>query len=135
MMPVEIEEMGLSAGINAILTRYSFLDLDFSYEEHFDEDSLSTNLKILLFRIIQEGINNIVKHAEASEVHIQLKEDNKILLLNISDNGKGFDAMNIQYKSLGLKALKSTVRSIDGNLEIDSKPGEGTSLKFKIPLL
>ena len=92
------------------------------------------NLEIMLFRTIQEAINNVVKHAEATEVILSLKEESKVISLDISDNGKGFDIDEVKNQSLGLKALKSTVGSVNGVLEIDSAPGKGTLLKIRIPV-
>lgn len=135
MMPVEIEETGLSAGIETILNRYSSSKLNFHFEEQYDLESLPANLKISLFIIIQEAINNIVKHSEASEVIIQLKEKKKIIFMNIIDNGKGFDTVHVKQNRLGLNAIKTTANSVDGNLEIESTPGKGTVLKVSVPII
>lgn len=134
LMPIEIEEQGLSFAIETILERYSSLKLKFKYEKNYDLESLSSNLKIIIFRMIQEVVNNIIKHAEASEANIQLNEKNKMLFLQISDNGKGFDAEHIQSKSLGLRSLKSMVNLVDGMIKINSSPGKGTTLKITLPI-
>ena len=76
----------------------------------------------------------MVKHAEASEVSVQLIEKDKILHLNIYDNGKGFIQDEVRNKSLGLKALKSTLAAVDGILDIDSVPDKGTKVQIRIPV-
>lgn len=82
---------------------------------------------IILYRILQEAINNIVKHAEATEITFETRNENNSLTIELSDNGKGFDPEQITH-GLGLRNLVSRAKMIDANLSIKSKRGSGTSV-------
>ncbi len=91
-------------------------------------------VSIMLFRILQELINNILKHAEAKNILIQLIQDNKEVTLIVEDDGKGFDlATARQKKSVGLTSIESRVKFLQGSLDIDSVLGEGTTVTAHIP--
>ena len=86
-----------------------------------------------LFRIVQECLTNIMKHAEASEVRIDLQFDSKKIQLNVSDNGKGLPE-NLKSQGFGIRGMQERVESMHGNLDIQSSPGNGTKLQVTIPL-
>ena len=132
--PFEIEEKGLTAGIETILERHSQSNLTFNFINDLKSNRLPTNLEIILFRTTQEIINNIVKHAKASTADITLTEKDKELMLDISDNGVGFDPSLVGKKHLGLKALSSSIDSVNGHLHIDSQLGKGTKIEVRIPV-
>ncbi len=85
-----------------------------------------------LFRIIQECLTNVMKHAEASSVRVELKQDSKKLELNVSDNGKGLVNGN-NSGGFGIRGMQERVESMHGTVEIESQPGQGTSLQVIIP--
>ncbi|HEV2354632.1 MAG TPA: sensor histidine kinase, partial [Puia sp.] len=88
-----------------------------------------------LFRIFQETLTNIARHAEASVVSARLFPDNGQLVLAIADNGKGFDPGTAKKKkTLGLLGMKERTLMMNGSYEIRSRPGEGTTLRFSVPL-
>lgn len=95
-------------------------------------DKLSSNIKINLYRIIQEAINNINKYAAAGKVSIAFKKEDKNISLQIFDNGKGFDPEKAG-KGMGLKNMKSRVKSLGGNFQLNSDR-EGTKIEIKIPI-
>ena len=94
---------------------------------------LNADYDIFLFRMVQEGLNNIIKHAEATKIIVRLYCQKESLEIEIEDNGKGFDKNNIS-DSNGLKNIMSRARHLKGNATIQSEIGEGTILKIKIPL-
>jgi hypothetical protein len=94
---------------------------------------IKNNIEIQVFRIVQELLTNIIKHAEASEVTIQFSEDENMLNVMVEDNGKGFDVNNIVF-GMGLKNIEKRLEKIDGNIVIDSTPGNGTTIILNIPL-
>lgn len=95
---------------------------------------LESQKELLLFRIVQEALNNIVKHANASIILIELFFDESRLLLQISDNGKGF-LNNLNAKSgTGIANMKRRSNLLDGNFCIESHMGKGTEIKINIPL-
>lgn len=95
---------------------------------------VESNIKIELYRIIQESVTNIIKHANATNAEIQIIEDDGYLNITIEDDGKGFNT-NAMKHGLGLRNLKSRVDVLKGKFEIDSSPGSGTFLYFNIPLI
>ena len=97
------------------------------------EDRMDANLKLTLYRILQEQLNNIVKHAEASTVSIELFQENSLIKLVVTDNGKGFD-INAIKKGLGLENIKNRAELQNGIAEIISFPKKGCKLKVEIPL-
>jgi len=96
---------------------------------------LAENQEIMLYRIVQEMVNNSLKHAEASKVFLGFDVMAKMLKVNYSDNGKGFDPEKIRIsKSLGLTSIHSRVKFLGGELAIDAHPGLGVKYSFEIPI-
>jgi signal transduction histidine kinase len=98
------------------------------------EDNLPTlgdGKPIILFRMIQETINNIVKHAEADTILVKAKNENKKLVISIRDNGKGFDTDQM-VGGLGLRNLEKRSKMIHADLDISSKSGDGTCVTITI---
>jgi len=96
-------------------------------------DSISNNNKIHIYRIIQETMLNIHKHASATEINISFKLKNDVICLLIKDDGIGFE-MDKDKTGIGLKNIKSRVKEINGTLSISSKKNNGTELKIEAPL-
>lgn len=94
---------------------------------------IKNNIEIQVFRIVQELLTNIIKHAEASEVTIQFSEDEEILNVMVEDNGLGFNTNEIVY-GLGLTNIEKRLEKIDGSIVIDSTVGNGTTIILNIPL-
>lgn len=86
-----------------------------------------------LFRIVQEGLNNIVKHAQASEVDLQFFVHENELVLTLEDNGRGFDTSK-NASGIGLQNMKVRTESLNGHLDISSQPGNGTHIMIRIPM-
>ncbi|HPI09419.1 MAG TPA: sensor histidine kinase [Catalimonadaceae bacterium] len=95
---------------------------------------LDHTIELVLFRVIQELMGNILKHSEASDVYIQLSLENKELNLCVEDNGKGFDPASHVVEGVGLRNIRTRIAYLKGGVEIDSKPGKGCSVVIKIPM-
>jgi signal transduction histidine kinase len=93
-----------------------------------DETIITDDQKIAIYRIAQEQLNNILKHAEASAVEIMLEVDDDEILLNITDDGKGFDAAGERH-GVGIMNMTSRAGLYNGTVEIETAPGIGCSLK------
>lgn len=102
-------------------------------DDNIDWDSINNKTKIHYYRIIQESLQNIYKHANATEVHISFKQKNNVICLSISDNGSGFD-VNKARKGIGLKNINSRVKEIQGELDIISTMDSGTEIRIKTPI-
>jgi signal transduction histidine kinase len=97
--------------------------------------TLSRDVSLSIYRIIQEGLNNIAKHACASRVKVALQRTDGRLCLSIQDDGIGFDAAEVRQKpGLGLSSMRERVRVIHGVLRITSEPENGTTITVRVPL-
>lgn len=134
MMPQALLESGLALVIKQFVENIEneFIQVNFfskGFEEHFDN-----TIETILYRILQECINNVLKHANASRVDISLIRDETNISLTIEDNGSGFDvADKAKYNGMGLKNLQNRVNFIKGKIEIDSHPGRGTLVSVYVP--
>jgi signal transduction histidine kinase len=100
-----------------------------------DPEEIPDEHRLMLFRVIQEALQNIVKHAKAGSIHVGLKKTHTICQVEVSDNGKGFTATpeTSTAHGLGIVNMQKRVELMGGRLEIDSVPGKGTILKITIP--
>ncbi|MBT8178144.1 MAG: sensor histidine kinase, partial [Eudoraea sp.] len=110
----------------------SDLEIAFNYNEDVEWDSLSGDTKINLYRIIQESLQNIIKHANASKVDLDFERLEDLLKIRISDNGKGFDVRKAK-KGIGQKNIRSRVQKLNGTWNVESTPGEGTTISVLLP--
>lgn len=96
---------------------------------------IDNTLEITIFRIIQELVTNIIKHANASEASISLTQHKNTLSIIVEDNGVGFNAKHFtQKEGMGLSSIEKRIEHLEGNLEIDSAIGNGTSILMDIPI-
>jgi len=110
---------------------YQF-DSEFNHIDNINWENISNKTKINIYRIIQESLQNIYKHANAKGVKISLKPKNDVICLSISDDGKGFDVQKSK-KGIGLKNIKSRVNEIEGKVNFDSEINKGTTITINIP--
>ena len=97
----------------------------------FDQ-KISVTVKSFLLRIVQEFIQNSLKHANCSRININLESNRDGVVLKASDDGRGFDSTNTDFKGIGLNNMKRRIHLIGGIFNLQSKPGEGTSLELSI---
>jgi signal transduction histidine kinase len=132
LQPGALKRLGLVPAINDLVNRYqSSTGPEISFQHYGIPSVMDQNLALSIFRIVQEILNNAIKHAEASEIFVQLNKDEEALVIHIEDDGKGFDP-NKKYKSMGLENIRSRVNYLKGSLEIDSRKGIGTSFIIHI---
>ena len=103
------------------------IDFELTSDNVIDWERMSNNKKVHLYRIIQEALQNIMKHAQAKEVSVQFAKVMEGVRLTITDNGVGMNTLRIK-KGIGLKNIKSRVRQIQGRLDINSEIGKGTKI-------
>lgn len=109
---------------------------DFEYqfnEESIDWNTINENIKLNCYRILQEGLSNVIKHAKATKVELTVESKNNTLSILLSDNGKGFQT-SLDKKGIGLKNIKSRVKKCRGKLTIESTENKGTQLSIEIPI-
>lgn len=106
-------------------------NIQFNFKSSISKEFSFSSIKgINIFRIIQEAINNSIKYAHASEILVELKENSKTILIEIRDNGIGFDKNNVELGN-GLENMQQRIREIGGEISITSKVNEGTIIKIK----
>jgi len=109
------------------------IDTECNFMVKGDLHELGEHTNITLYRIVQECLTNISKHANANKVNIVLNNDQHELLLSVTDNGSGFN-MQSYSRGLGLIGMRERVASLNGNLQLDSEPGKGVTITITIPL-
>ncbi|AYB30089.1 sensor histidine kinase [Chryseolinea soli] len=138
VMPQALVDFGLEAALKGLcdtVRKYATFTIDFRYVKEF-EHSLNFEVNIALFRIAQEGLNNVVKHAEATHVNLHLLDNEDEVYMLLEDDGKGFDMRAAgQQGGQGLRNIKERAKLLDGSAEIHSSPGEGTVVEVHIPVV
>jgi len=134
LRPESLETEGLVAAVTkqveALRARYKLtVEADL-----VDEPDLSLEKKEALYRIAQEALHNIVKHARASNVVLRLARQEREVFLEVCDNGKGFDPTGPFPGHLGVRSMRERVTKIGGTLTIKSAPGQGTCIRVQVPL-
>jgi len=135
LKPSALENMGLEAAIKDLVNRYQNNGrYQISFISSTNNVDISYKKKLHLYRIVQEIINNAVKHANAKDIDIQLYAQDDKLSLTIEDDGKGFDTLTAK-KGLGLNNIKSRLDLIEGDLVIDSQINNGSTFHITVPIM
>jgi PAS domain S-box-containing protein len=130
-----VKMIGLSRSIDDLIINmkaFRQIETKFSYDERLDK-ILSEDQKLMIFRILQEQTNNIIKYADAKRVTISLREEKNQVYLLIKDDGKGFDT-SIQSKGIGFINIYNRADAFGGQIEIIASPGKGCILNVVFPL-
>ncbi len=139
LRPTELDDYGLEAVLKTKLDNFSSrfgvkssLETPGSFAHHFDP-----SIEMTLFRISQEALANIAKHAQASEVALSLWQDEATVYLTVQDNGIGFDVGQDENRHgvHGLMIMRERAEAVHGNLHVSSMIGQGTKIEVSIPLL
>jgi signal transduction histidine kinase len=140
LSPSILEDLGLQSALKYLINEVS---KHYTVSQAFELEDLDrlfpAEAQIIIYRIFQECLTNISKHAGATEVSVAVKEHNGLISLMIEDNGAGFDpalvlARRATGRGLGLAALDERARMLGGTLEIRSQPGVGTRVTCVIPV-
>jgi PAS domain S-box-containing protein len=136
LMPPALEEIGLLQALNDLVDSLKLVNA-FTIEtkwKNFNEDLLNKKIKLTIFRIVQEQLNNIIKHANASKVEISIASKGDEIYLSIKDDGVGFDTAK-KRTGVGLKNIKSRSEVSNGKISIESKKGKGCAITviFTLP--
>ncbi len=133
--PASLNELGLVRAVRsecAAFAKREGIDIEFDATEI--EVELPPEVMLSAFRILQESLQNVRKHARATHVDVNLHASNGTLSLAIADNGSGIDREQQDEAGLGLVSMDERARSIGGRLTVDSIPGEGTAVRLSVPL-
>jgi signal transduction histidine kinase len=133
MMPEMLTKFGLDEALKEYCNNINSTKLiHIKYQSLGMEARQDQSFEIIIYRIVQELLNNIMKHAAASEAFVQLIQDKNRLNIVIEDNGKGFDTTSEPANnSAGLQNVRSRVDYLKGRLDIHSNPGKGTLINIE----
>jgi len=135
--PFQLKQFGLKAAIIDMLSKVEKSSGIFISKELADTDGrLSEKSEIHVFRSVQEALNNVVKHSQATAVKVVCEIDEREILITVKDNGKGFDnkVKNSPAKNLGLRTMSERIASIGGKINISSAPSKGTTIEMHVPI-
>jgi signal transduction histidine kinase len=135
MMPDILLKFGLNAAIRDYCSGLNnSQDLKIVYQSYNLENfSVNETIAITIYRVIQELVTNIIKHAKATEAVVQVSRENNKLLITVEDNGKGFDTSTLDVsRGIGWSNIKSRIEYLQGEIDIQSGPGKGTSINIEI---
>ena len=136
LYPALLKELGLSRSLTQLVNEYDeqtelFYTMDIDIIDSYFTETASLNF----YRLIQECLTNIVKHAKAKSVTVSIKKEKNSVIAFIADNGKGFDLEDSKKQnSLGLKTIFERIKILEGKLSIDSKLNTGTNFILTIPV-
>ncbi len=136
LVPPTMGDIGLIESVQDLcdsLKRVHPFHIELQYQ-HFHEEALPGNMKLMLFRIIQEQVNNILRHANANAILIRLQSDAEYIILTIADDGKGFDPGS-NKKGVGFSNMVNRASLFNGKVEIIAGPGKGCTVSVVIPLV
>ena len=136
MMPNMLIKSSLGNALQDLIEKSNSPKLHINLKLDGLQEDLDKNIQVVIYRIIQECINNTIKHAQASKIDISVKQNTKEVETEISDNGVGFNTNEVSSKSsgLGLENIKSRIDMMKGKFEIESSKNTGTKINVKIPL-
>lgn len=139
LRPMQLDDLGLPAALRALLQRQAAAT---GWKVHFAADlsveRLVQSLELVLYRVAQEALTNVMRHARATEVWVSVRQSDGSIRLAIRDNGCGFDPAarrpSRQALGLGLLGMEERIGSVGGRIEVQSRPGGGTEVESIVPL-
>jgi signal transduction histidine kinase len=132
--PGMLQIVGLVAALRDLARERSQRDLTIAFTHHGVPTLLPAEITLTLFRVVQEALQNAVKHGGAHHVSVELQGDPSRLALTVADDGIGFDVDDAYQKGLGLRSMYERLESIGATLKIASRPGVGTRIEITAPL-
>ena len=140
LRPSLLDDLGLLPALRWYVDRYSQrAEVEIEMDIIGLEERLHPEIETTLYRVFQEALTNVARHAQASKVRLQIERRPTAVAVYIEDDGRGFDAEVFQIteaplRSLGLTGMKERISLLGGRMDIHSKPGEGTRIDIEIPL-
>jgi signal transduction histidine kinase len=140
LRPATLDDLGLVAALEGYTDSYGSrmpVRVAFSAEGFDDrDDRLPPQVELVLYRVVQEALTNVAKHAGAGEVHVELRRRRDEVIAAVADDGQGFDVedtMRSRERGLGLFGMQERLALVGGQLVIDSSPGRGTRIHARVP--
>lgn len=134
MMPNALLKSGLSSAVRSFLDKIDHKKIKVNLHTEGLENRLPDTIEIILYRVIQETVNNVIKHAQANQLDIALIKDKDGISCTIEDNGIGFNHSTNSSEGIGIKNIKARITYLQGTVEWDSSINNGTLVAVHIPL-
>jgi signal transduction histidine kinase len=141
LRPAALDELGTKPALESLVARFVRqsdleieLEVDLACENGDADQRHAPELEATVYRLVQEALNNIVKHARAQRVEIALGAAGGAMELTIRDDGVGFDIANTPRGRWGMTTMRERAEAAGGELKVDSAPGRGTRVTVKVPL-
>lgn len=134
LRPLSLEQGGVIAALDDLVTRMMEEDFIVDFEHDVQFDRLAPSLEMAIYRTVQEGVNNARKHSESRRARVMLKQDDKTILLQVTDKGCGFDPDKVDPRRCGLSGIHERAGLLGGTAEVQSSPGQGTTILISLPL-
>jgi len=134
--PAKLEQLGLEAAVRGLCRELGAArNIAIEFEPHAVPRIVPDEIALCLYRIVQEGLQNVIKHSGSATAKVELMSNENELCLIVSDQGCGFDSMVATGGgSLGLVSMRERVRLVRGQISVESRKGEGTRIKVQVPL-
>ena len=134
MMPNALIKTGLASAVKEFIGKLDKDQLQVTLATVGLNERLNEQTETVIYRVIQETVNNVIKHAEASKLDIQIIKDEEGIAVTIEDDGKGFNKDKVDFKNgMGLSNIYSRVNFLKGTVEVDSSEGNGTLIAIHLP--
>ena len=135
LKPTELEELGLANALSSFVREWSTqYGIQGEFESNLNGDlTTSRETETNLYRIAQEALNNVLRHANATSVSVLLQQQRSSIMLIIEDDGIGFEETNGASHGLGLAGMRERAALLGGQLEVETHPGQGTAVIVRIP--
>jgi signal transduction histidine kinase len=135
MMPNALLKNSLASAIREFIDKLDQKILQVHLYTEGLEERLDSNVETVLYRVIQECVNNVIKHADANTLDISIIKEANEIIATIEDNGKGFDTTDKEkFDGIGLKNIRTRVEYLKGTVDFDSSPNKGTLVALHVPL-
>ncbi len=133
MMPNALIKTGLVSAVREFLNKINQGAIEVNMYSDGLDTQMDKNTEIVLYRVIQEAVNNVIKHAAATKLDISIIKDENMITTTIEDNGKGFDMAQAGFtEGIGIKNIRARVAFLKGSIHFDSSPGKGTVIVIEV---
>src|SRR5699024_7179238 len=134
LRPMALDDLGLLPTIKRYITTISeYNEIEIDFKSIGKDERLNNKYEIAFFRLLQEALQNAIKHANPTLIQVKLEITDHCLSMTIKDDGDGFDPKERNENSFGIIGMRERVEMFDGELKIDSKIGKGTRIYINVP--
>lgn len=136
LRPMALDDLGLIPTLKKYLSKIDEFEKgkEVQFRNSGLEQRFHTDFEVAIFRLVQESVSNALKHGNSKDIWVKIEWFHDIITIMVKDNGKGFNPDEVRDKSFGLIGMRERVDLLKGEMKIQSAPGKGTIILFKIPL-